>query len=133
MKKFILFLLLGLPFIGFSQIDTTKFPLPKRVAKEVVKDLVSGDSAKAVLKLTEEQLKKTDDMVISKDSVITLLSGKNTNYIEQIREQKEKSDIYQQNYTNLQKDYKKLKAKNTFNKILYYVIIGGLTYLYINK
>jgi len=35
-----------------------------------MKDLLSGDSAKAQLKLTEIQLKETENKVVFKDSII---------------------------------------------------------------
>jgi hypothetical protein len=42
----------------FSQTDTTSntkcFPIP--VVKQIMKDIISGDSAKEQLKLTESQL-----------------------------------------------------------------------------
>ena len=50
--KYILIILAFLPIFGYAQQDTIKIPAP--VAKLIVKDLVSGDSAKAELKLCNE-------------------------------------------------------------------------------
>jgi hypothetical protein len=63
---------------AFSQIDTNKepvkcFPIP--IVKQITKDLLSGDSAKAQLKLTEQQLYKTENIVEMKDSVISIIQS----------------------------------------------------------
>ena len=60
MKKLsVLIAILSLSSIAFSQTGTNNqpvkcFPIP--VVKQITKDLMSGDSAKAQLKLTEQQL-----------------------------------------------------------------------------
>ena len=63
---------------AFSQIDTTTkgkyFTIP--VVKLIVKDLLSGDSAKAQLKITEAQLLETENKVALKDSVINTMKFK---------------------------------------------------------
>ena len=58
--------ILSLSLTAFSQTDTNKepvkcFPIP--IVKQITKDLLSGDSAKAQLKLTEQQLYKTENIV----------------------------------------------------------------------
>ena len=60
MKRLIVLILtLNLSLTAFSQTGTSNepvkcFPIP--VVKQITKDLLSGDSAKAQLKLTEQQL-----------------------------------------------------------------------------
>jgi len=66
---------------AFSQKDTTTSPIPTKsfpipVVKMIVKDLLSGDSAKAVLDLTKQELDKTKEIVGLKDSVISRLNQK---------------------------------------------------------
>lgn len=66
---------------AFSQKDTTTAPIPTKtfpipVVKMIVKDLLSGDSAKAVLDLTKQELDKTKEIVGLKDSVISRLNQK---------------------------------------------------------
>jgi hypothetical protein len=62
---------------AFSQTDTNNkekvkcFPI--HVAKQIAKDLLRGDSAIAELKLTNEQLIKTEEKVVLKDSVISTM------------------------------------------------------------
>ena len=135
MKSLILFFCL-IPVLGFSQIarvDTTKFTFPTYVAREVVKDIITGDSAKAVLTLTEQQLRKTENIVSVKDSVIANMDRKIVNYKEQINLTNQKSDIYQAQYEEQRKLNKKLSAKLKFNNFLHYIIMGGLVYLYATK
>ena len=54
--------------IAFSQKDTA-IPVkcfPITIVREIAKDLLIGDSAKALLKLTEEQLIQTENKVALK-------------------------------------------------------------------
>ena len=53
--KYFLIILAFLPLFGNAQTqDTVKIPV--NIAKQIVKDLVSGDSAKAELKLCNENV-----------------------------------------------------------------------------
>lgn len=121
--------------IAFSQIDTTKtekcFPLP--VVKQIMKDLISGDSAKAQLKLTEAQLLETEKKVSLKDSVITTLRVKESNYHTIIDSEKQKFDIMERYSKKLEFDLKKEKVKNKFKSILGTGVIAVLTFLIITK
>ena len=79
--------------MSFSQNATSNqqtkcFPLP--IVKKITKDLLSGDSAKVQLKLTESQLIETEKKSIMKDSVISLLRVKENNYITIIDAHREK-------------------------------------------
>jgi hypothetical protein len=47
-----------------------------------MKDLISGDAAKAELKLTEAQLVETEKKVVLKDSIITTLRLKEVKIIQ---------------------------------------------------
>ena len=135
MKKIILIFLILVPILAFSQVDSTKtkYTVPKVVAKEVVKDLISGDSAKAILVITNQQLKKTEDLVTERDSSVHLLENKVTDYKTQVKLDSAATKIYVAENKNLAKEVKQLKAKKTFNNILHYVIMGGLVYLYATK
>jgi hypothetical protein len=121
--------------IAFSQIDTSKtekcFPLP--VVKQIMKDLISGDSAKAQLKLTEFQLIETEKKVGLKDSVITILRAKETNYLTIIDSEKQKFDIMERYSKKLEFDLKKEKVKSKFNSILGTGLIAVLTFFLITK
>ena len=111
--------------------DTIK--LPYSVAKQVAKDLVSGDSAKAVLELTKEQLTLTEQKVTLKDSIISNHVQKGIAYEERIKNEQLKFDTQGKWVDQLRKQNKKLKVKLLFTKITFGAIIGGLTYLYFTK
>jgi 6-phosphogluconate dehydrogenase len=119
----------------FSQTDTTNntkcFPIP--VVKQIMKDILSGDSAKAQLKLTETQLLDTEKKVVLKDSVINTLRLKETNYTTIIDSEKQKFQIMETYSKKLEWDLKKEKVKNKFKSILGTGVIAVLTFFLIQK
>lgn len=121
--------------IAFSQIDTSKtekcFSLP--VTKQIMKDIIGGDSAKAQLKLTEEELSETQKKVFFKDSIITTLRLKETNYQTIIDGEKQKFDIMEKYSKKLEWDLKKEKVKNKFKSIVSLGAIGVLSFFLITK
>ena len=121
--------------IAFSQSDTSRvekcFTIP--VVKLIMKDLISGDSAKAQLKLTEVQLVETEKKVSLKDSIITTLRTKETNYQTIIDSEKQKFDIMEKYSKKLEIDLKKEKVKNKFKSILGTGVIAILTFFLITK
>lgn len=119
----------------FSQTDTSTnvkcFPIP--VVRQIMKDLITGDSAKAQLKLTEEILSETEKKISIKDSVIITLKMKESNYLTIIDGEKQKFQI-QENYTkNLERDFKKERVKNKFKSILGTGIIAAMGFFLITK
>ena len=130
--------LISLLFVSltvFSQTDTSTnvkcFPIP--VVRQIMKDVISGDSAKAQLKLTEEMLSQTEKKVVMKDSVIITLRMKETNYLTMIDAEKQKFQI-QENYSKkLEWDLKKEKVKNKFKSILGTGIIAVMGFFLITK
>lgn len=121
-----------LPVFGNAQTqDTVKIPAP--VAKLIVKDLISGDSAKAELKLAVEHINLLDTKLILKDSIISGHVQKGLLYEERIKNEQLKFDAQQKWVDQLRKDNKKLKAKLIFTRMLGTAIVGGLGYLYFTK
>jgi hypothetical protein len=129
--KYILIILAFLPIFGYAQQDTIKIPSP--VAKLIVKDLVSGDSAKAELKLCNENVTLLEKKVTLKDSIISGHVQKGMLYEERIKNEQLKFDAQQLWVDQLRKDNKKLKAKLIFTRILGTAVVGGLGYLYLTK
>jgi len=86
--------------------------------KQITKDLLSGDSAKAQLKLTEQQLVETEKIVEKKDSIISTMKLNEENYNTIITAQNEKYLILETHTKQLEWDLKKLKVKNKFTSIL---------------
>ena len=98
---------------AFSQTDTTPttkcFPIP--VVKMIAKDLLSGDSAKALLKLTEEQLDSTIRKTYIQDSIIGVHVQKELNFDNIIGYERDKFATLK-TYTNkLEIDLKNEKVK----------------------
>ena len=128
--------ILSLSLTAFSQIDTNKepvkcFSIP--VVKLIAKDLLSGDSAKAQLKLTEQQLAETEKIVEKKDSVISVMRVKEENYNAIIQTQTEKYSILESHTKQVESDFKKLKVKHKFTSILSYGVMATLTFFLITK
>ena len=127
--------LLLLKLTAFSQTDTSKtekcFPIP--VVRMIMKDLLSGDSAKAQLKLTELQLEQTEKKVVLKDSIITTLRAKETIYLTVLESEKKKFEIVETYSKKLEDDLKKEKVKNKFKSIVGTALIGVLTFFLIVK
>ena len=137
MKKLITLLtILLMSLTAFSQTGTDSIPVktfPIPVVRLIAKDLLVGDSARALLSITEAQVKMTEQKVALKDSVI------NTMKIEEIKSRviinagNEKYNTLNAYTQQVEKDLKKEKVKNKFKSILSTGIIGVLTYLLITK
>ena len=95
--------------------------------------MVSGDEAKAQLKLTEQQLLETEKKVSLKDSVITTLRAKEVNYNTIIDSEKQKFEIMDRYSKKLELDLKKEKVKNKFKSILGTGVIAVLTFFIITN
>ena len=114
--------------------DTTKIIIPAYVAKQMILDLISGDSAKAQLSAIYDMYKATEQKSKMQDSIISAYQVKTQAYAKQILLYKEKESQYI-NYTkDLKKDVKKAKVKNhlaTGAGML--VILGGLLFLFVSS
>lgn len=123
------------PFLTLGQVkkDTTEICIPYKVAKQMALELNSLDSLKDVSKLTNKELKETQNKVVVQDSIIKTMELKEGNYKLQIEKEQEKFGIVEEQNDGLRKDIKKLKTKNTIIEIVGGAIIGGLTYIFIFK
>jgi hypothetical protein len=130
--KYFLIILAFLPLFGNAQTQDT-IKLPVNVAKQIVKDLVSGDSAKAELKLCNEHVTLLESKITLKDSIISGHVQKGIMYEDRIKNEQLKFDAQGLWVKDLQKQNKKLKVKLKFLQVTGTAIIGGLTYLYFTK
>lgn len=117
--------------VSIQAQDTIKIPAP--VAKQIVLDLVSGDSAKAELGLVQQQLTLTNKVVVLKDSIISGYIQKCDIYDQRITNEQSKFKVQDQYASQLEKSVKKLKAKLTITKIVSIAITGFLGYAYLTK
>jgi hypothetical protein len=101
---------------GTDTIPTKQFPIP--VVKLIVKDLLSGDSAKAQLKLTTQQLEETKKIVSLKDSLIVKLEQKNANSEEIIGLSGEKFSTLETHTKKVEKELRREKIKTRIFKTL---------------
>lgn len=129
--------------IAFSQTGTnnttskdTSINLPKPVAKEVVKDIVRGDSAIAELENIKRILERTQNNIALKDSIINLKNNDIEIYKQKeglwksiVDLESEKTAKWEAEAAILKKALKKEKRKRIFHDIIGGVIIGGLGYL----
>ncbi len=132
-----LIITLILTLTAFSQTDTSKkqtgktFPIS--LVKLIVKDLKSGDEAKAQLKLSDSILVETNRKVLFKDNVIYDMKEKEVGYINIIESQNEKYRVLETYTKKVELDLKKQKVKNKFKSIISSGAIIALTYLLIIK
>jgi hypothetical protein len=112
--------LMMLSLTAFSQTGTNNqvkcFPVP--VVKQIMKDLLVGDQAKAQLKLSDSLLVLTEQKVQIQDSIIGNMKLKEDNYLKEIDIQNQKYLILENYSKQLEWDLKKLKVKNKFTSIL---------------
>ena len=124
----------GQQVIVFEHKDTTKIEIPAYVAKQMILDLMSGDSAKAQLTIVYDMFKATEKKVAMQDSMMKAYQLKNQAYAKQILLYKEKEQQYI-NYTkDLKKDVKKAKVKNHLaTGVGVLAILGGLLFLFVTS
>lgn len=127
--------LMMLNLTAFSQTGTNNqvkcFPVP--VVKQIMKDLLIGDEAKAQLKLSDSLLVLTEQKVQIQDSVINSMKAKEENYLKENEIQNQKYMILENYSKQLEKDLKKQKVKHKFTSILSGSVIALLTALLIVK
>ena len=138
MKKLLaLIIIVLLKLTAFSQTGTDSIPkekcFPTPVVKMIVKDLLSGDSAKAQLKLTEEQLVETENKVVLKDSIISKMKDKEVNYLTIIGDERQKYNVLEKYTKKLETDLKIEKVKGKFTRYISVGIAAVLTFFLITK
>jgi maltose-binding protein MalE len=112
---------------GTDSIPSKSFPIP--VVKMMVKDILSGDSAKAQLRVTNQQLEETKKMVSIKDSIINKLELKNSNSEIIINSERDKFVILDEQLKKTEKELKREKTKTKIFKSLTTIgtlVIGAL-------
>lgn len=106
---------------------------PISIVKLITKDLIIGDSAKNLLKITERQLLETENKIILKDSVINSYINKENNYKLIINGERTKFETLEDFNKNLQLLLKKSKFKTKLTSTISITIIGILTGLILIK
>ena len=137
MKKLIVLIaILTTTLTAFSQTDTSKEPVksfPISTVRKIIKDLKSGDEAKAQLKLSDSLLVVTEGKVVLKDSVINTMKIKEVNYVNIIGAQNDKYNVLEGYTKKVELNLKKEKVKGKFKSILGTGAIAVLTFFLITK
>lgn len=143
MRKLITIILISISAQVSAQtksLDTSVVCMPYLIAKQVSEDLLIGDSAQAILELTQQELYTTREKIDYKDSLILSSRLKEINLNEQIKTQKEQVENYKILYNNAKSQYKdeskklrRQKAKNGTIIGAGVMIIATLTYLFLIK
>lgn len=97
--------------------DTTKVILSKETAKEVVKDLIKLDGCEEEVKLYQEKISLIESREEVKDSIIQLLTIKDTSNQSILVLKDEQLKISKELADNLKKEIKRRKTEGIFYKI----------------
>lgn len=126
---------LSLSLTAFSQQDTTiKVKcLPVPVFKQIAQDLLRGDSCKAQLELTLNQLSKTEAKLLIKDDIIKDMMSKEENYKRIIDSENQKFAVLDGYSKKLERKLKIEKVKNKFKSIIGGAVVATLGILLITK
>lgn len=122
-------LLLNLTAFSQSVTDTPKLTLSHKVGKQVALDLVSYDSTKSVLNVTQNVLKMTENRSRMQDTVIKTDEDKIVIYKRQVLLMEAKEEEYKKMISKLQTSLKleKIKSK-TFLYTGIGVFVAGSVY-----
>jgi hypothetical protein len=123
---------------AFSQTDTASKKesvkcFPVSTVKQIIKDLKSGDEAKAQLKLSDSLLVETEKKVVLKDDIISTMKQKEVGYVSIIDAQNQKYGILESYTKKVELNLKKEKVKSKFKSILGTGAIAVLTFFLITK
>ena len=124
-------------FISEAQIkksvDTTQMSIPYNIVQKILVDLNDYDKLKELSMLDKKEITELNNKIV-------LLEKTNKTWVEKdslsgqiILQTEEKVKIYKEENKRLNKEYKRLKTKNTLFNIISGVIIAPLTYLLIIK
>jgi len=115
--------------------DTISNPLlvAQPVLVSAAKDLVELDGAKQIIVLKDSSIATLEEKVTNKDSVISKYVSKENTYKNIMTNQQTQIKDWKFQYSALQLENTKLKAKNKFTKIGAGLIAGGLVYLMLVK
>ena len=138
MKKLIF--LISFVFVSFiyeaqvkKPVDTAQICIPYDVAQKMLLDLNEYDKLRELSKLDKKEITELNNKIV-------LLEKTNNTWVEKdslsgqiILQTEEKVKIYKEENKRLNKEYKRLKTKNTLFNIISGLIIAPLTYLLIIK
>jgi hypothetical protein len=122
---------------SFSQTDTTTkdsvIIIPSKVARLIIKDLISYDATKLELKVTQEILLNTESKVNNQSLIIKQYEIKDSQWKQMITNYDSQVLAYKNMTNDLQNDLRKAKVRGFYNKFGLTLGLATMTYLYISK
>ena len=123
--------------VSFSQTDTdtkdSTVVIPSKVARLIIKDLISYDATKLELKVTQELLLNIENKVSTQTSIIKQYEIKDNQWKQMVANYDSQVLAYKNMTNDLQKDLRKAKVKGFYNKFGLTLGLAAVTYLYITK
>lgn len=123
--------------VSFSQNVINKADsvvvLDLRVAKEVVKDLVTFDGLRKEMQVTQELLSNLENRIILQQGIIQQYKLKESEYDQMIQNYKIQTKAYQGMSEDLKADLRKVRFKSRLGKAGLTLGLGLMTFLYITK
>jgi uncharacterized coiled-coil protein SlyX len=116
-----------------ADIITNPLLVAQPVLVSAAKDLVELDGAKQIIVLKDSSIATLESQVAVKDTIISKYVSKENNYKNIMNNQQTQIKDWKFQYSTLQLENTKLKAKNKFTKIGAGLITGGLIYLMLAK
>lgn len=120
----ITFLLMSSPSFSQTATDSSLVILPEPIARQVIKDLILGDSAIQELTLVKSKLTLTEKKVSVQDSLITNLTSQIENLLLVDIGRKEQIELGNELSEKLERDLKKEKTKTLFYQSSTGIMIG---------
>jgi hypothetical protein len=112
--------MLSMTFTSFSQIATKTdsiVPLKVPIAKLVIKDILRGDGAIQQLEETEKVLELTNQKLVLKENVISVLTSKVTNLDYIIKQKDEQFKLERNKSEDLIKEIKQVRRTTFLYKV----------------
>ena len=132
MKKFLLLIVLtlvSLPSFSQTATDTSLVILPEQIAREVIKELLLGDSYKKELDATNIKLDLINKKVAVKDSIILSLESKIENLLNAESNRKQQIETFDKMTNQLETDLKKEKLIKRIYQFSTTAILAGAVVL----
>ena len=112
---------------------TNPIPIARPVLNLAAKDLLELDGDRQILQLKDSIIVLDEVRLANKDCVITNYISKEDKYKTLITNKDVEISGWINQYGQLQKQDKKFRLRSKFQKIVCYLIIGGLTYAVLHK
>jgi hypothetical protein len=123
--------------VSFSQTGTvtkdSTVVIPSKVARLIIKDLISYDATKLELKVTQEMLLNIESKVSNQSLIIKQYEIKDSQWKQMITNYDTQVLAYKNMTNDLQNDLRKSKLKGFYNKFGLTLGLATVTYLYITK